>query len=79
VEAIQSGQILGAGLDVLEFEKSSFETLFQENATEIPADFKALLAMPNVLLSPHVAGWTHESHLKLAQVIVAKIKQKYSA
>ena len=79
VEALQSGQILGAGLDVLEFEKSSFETLFQENTSEIPPAFQALLAMPNVLLSPHIAGWTHESHLKLAQVIVAKIKQKYSA
>ena len=77
VEALQSGQILGAGLDVLEFEKSSFETLFQENTSEIPPAFQALLAMPNVLLSPHIAGWTHESHLKLAQVIVAKIKQKY--
>ena len=79
VEALQSGQILGAGLDVLEFEKSSFETLFQDNDTEIPAAFHALLAMPNVLLSPHIAGWTHESHLKLAQVIVDKIKEKYSA
>lgn len=79
VEALESGQILGAGLDVLEFEKSSFETLFQDNDAKIPAAFQALLAMPNVLLSPHIAGWTHESHLKLAQVIVAKIKEKYKA
>lgn len=78
VDALQSGKILGAALDVLEFEKSSFETLFQEDATEIPAAFHALLSLPNVLLSPHVAGWTQESHLKLAQVIAAKIKQKYS-
>jgi D-3-phosphoglycerate dehydrogenase len=78
VQALQSGKILGAGLDVLEFEKSSFETLFQDNATEIPEAFQALLAMSNVLLSPHIAGWTYESHLKLAQVIVAKIKAKYA-
>jgi D-3-phosphoglycerate dehydrogenase len=77
VDALKSGKILGAGLDVLEFEKSSFENLFQDNSSEIPAAFQALLAMPNVLLSPHIAGWTHESNLKLAQVIVAKIKAKY--
>ncbi len=69
--ALQSGKILGAALDVLEYEKSSFEQLF---TNEIPAAFQYLLESDNVLLSPHIAGWTFESHEKLAQVIVDKIK-----
>ena len=75
VAAMKSGKVLGAGLDVLEYEKLSFETLFQENET--PEAFKYLLEATNVILSPHVAGWTFESHKRLAQVIVDKIKAKY--
>ena len=75
VSALQSGKILGAGLDVLEYEKLSFETLFTEG--EIPDAFQYLLQAKNVLLTPHIAGWTFESHVKLAQVIVDKIKMKY--
>lgn len=75
VVAMQSGKILGAGLDVLEYEKLSFETLFQD--TETPEAFKYLLNAKNSILSPHIAGWTFESHERLAQVIVAKIKALY--
>ncbi|MFA9187418.1 2-hydroxyacid dehydrogenase [Flavobacterium sp. FBOR7N2.3] len=75
VTALQSGKILGAGLDVLEYEKLSFETLFQDKNT--PEAFQYLLDADNVLLSPHVAGWTFESHERLAQVIVDKIKALY--
>jgi len=75
VTALKSGKILGAGLDVLEYEKLSFETLFTEG--EIPEAFQYLLNAKNVLLTPHIAGWTFESHVKLSQVIVDKIKQKY--
>ena len=71
VSALKRGKVLGAGLDVLEYEKSSFESLF---TSEMPETFKELLTMNNVLLSPHVAGWTVESKKKLAQVIVNKIK-----
>ncbi len=71
VQALQSGKILGAGLDVLEYEKSSFENLFTES--ELPKAFQYLIAAKNVLLSPHVAGWTIESKEKLAQTIVDKI------
>lgn len=71
VEALQSGKIKGAGLDVLEYEKLSFETLFEE---EKPKAFEYLLQAENVLLTPHIAGWTFESHQKLAQTIVDKIK-----
>lgn len=75
VEALQSGKILGAGLDVLEYEKLSFENLFIDS--EKPAAFDYLLQAENVLLTPHIAGWTFESHAKLAQTIVDKIILKY--
>ncbi len=75
VSALQSGKILGAGLDVLEYEKLSFENLFID--TDKPAALEYLLQAENVLLTPHIAGWTYESHEKLAQVIADKIILKY--
>lgn len=72
VAALQSGKIVGAGLDVLEYEKSSFENLFNDN--QMPTAFQYLIKAENVLLSPHVAGWTKESKEKLAQTIVDKFK-----
>jgi D-3-phosphoglycerate dehydrogenase len=74
VTALKSGKILGAGLDVLEYEKLSFETLFEGEKSEA---FEYLLNAKNVLLSPHIAGWTIESKEKLAQVIVNKILKLY--
>jgi D-3-phosphoglycerate dehydrogenase len=74
VSALQSGKILGAGLDVLEYEKLSFETLFEG---EKPEAFDYLLQAKNVILTPHIAGWTIESKEKLAQVIVNKILKLY--
>jgi D-3-phosphoglycerate dehydrogenase len=71
VAALKTKKILGAGLDVLEYEKGSFESLFRNSET--PTAFKELLDMDNVLLSPHVAGWTVESKYKLAEVIANKI------
>ena len=76
VIALKSGKILGAGLDVLEYEKTSFENLFTND--KIPKAFQYLINSNNVLLSPHVAGWTFESKEKLAQTIVDKIKKNYS-
>lgn len=75
VTALQSGKILGAGLDVLEYEKLSFENLFID--AEKPKAFEYLLQSENVLLTPHIAGWTFESHQKLAQIIVDKIKKLF--
>jgi D-3-phosphoglycerate dehydrogenase len=75
VGAMQSGKVLGAGLDVLEYEKLSFETLFQDKNT--PEAFQYLLDGRKVILTPHIAGWTYESHERLAQVIVDKIKALY--
>ena len=75
VAALKTKKILGAGLDVLEYEKLSFESLFQDG--NIPEAFQYVLKADNVILTPHIAGWTFESHEKLAQVIVDKIKAIY--
>ncbi len=80
VEALKQEKILGAGLDVLEYEKASFESLFSNKknvsisaADSIPEALRELMFMPHTLLSPHVAGWTKESHEGLATVIADKI------
>lgn len=75
VEAIKQGKILGAGLDVLEYEKSSFENLFHIDT--LPEEFNYLIQAHNVVLTPHIAGWTFESEKKLAQTIVNKIKNAF--
>ncbi len=75
VSALDSGKVLGAGLDVLEYEKSSFESLF---SGETPDALRKLLEMPNVILSPHIAGWTVESKERLARVIAEKIVGRFS-
>mgnify|MGYP001232079597 FL=1 len=71
VEGLKSEKILGAGLDVLEYESSSFHSIF--NDRNRPEALNYLLTSEKVLISPHVAGWTVESHLKLAQTILDKI------
>ena len=75
VAALKSNKILGAGLDVLEYEKASFENLFSDD--KMPEAFQYLINSENVILSPHVAGWTIESKERLAQTIVDKIKAKF--
>ncbi len=71
VEALESGKVMGAGLDVLEFEAASFEQL--ERAS-LPESFQRLIQLPNVVLSPHVAGWTQESKVLLSTVLLDKIR-----
>lgn len=73
VTALQSGKIIGAGLDVLEYEKTSFENLFQNKS--LPESFTYLIHSDKVILTPHIAGWTIESKEKLAQTILDKIKK----
>lgn len=75
VTALKSGKILGAGLDVIEYESRSFEKLFETE--DLPEAMQYLIQASNVLLTPHVAGWTRESKIKLAQTIVDKIKTKF--
>jgi len=70
VKAIENGKVLGAGLDVLEYEKSSFESFFEQ---ELPLPFQYLLTSPKVILTPHVGGWTNESYFKLSNVLADKI------
>lgn len=74
VKELNSGKVLGAGLDVLEFEKTSFENMFDNN---LPDSFKQLTKLDNVIFTPHVGGWTVESKIKLAQTIVDKIKERF--
>lgn len=71
VAALESGKVKGACLDVLEFEKFSFEAIQKET---LPEEFGKLIKMKNVILSPHIAGWTHESHFKMADILADKIK-----
>ena len=75
VASLKSGKILGAALDVLEYEKASFESLFTD--AKLPDAFEYLIQSDKVMLSPHVAGWTIESKVKLAQTILNKIKAKF--
>ncbi len=76
MEAINNQKILGACLDVLEYEKSSFENFFESSDSDNPY-FRELISSDKVLLSPHVAGWTVESKEKLAQTIVDKVENKF--
>jgi len=71
VRAIESGKVVGACLDVLEYEGTSFENL---NEGEVPEALNYLRKSPKVILTPHIAGWTYESHMKLSQVLMEKIQ-----
>lgn len=73
IEGIKSGKVKGVCLDVLEYEKSSFENLEFEND-----DLQYLLNSEKVIVTPHIAGWTHQSKIKLAQTIVDKILAEFS-
>ncbi|PJA08660.1 MAG: hydroxyacid dehydrogenase [Flavobacteriales bacterium CG_4_10_14_0_2_um_filter_32_8] len=74
VEALKTGKILGACLDVLEYETKSFETI---NSKELPDAFNFLAQSDKVVLSPHVAGWTKESYRKLSSFLADKIEQEF--
>ena len=73
VEALKAGKVKGACLDVLEYEKSSFENLETKNE-----DLQYLLESEKVIVTPHIAGWTVQSKEKLAQVIVDKIVAQFA-
>ena len=72
--AMQSGKILGAALDVLEFEKTSFENLHFGN---MPESLQYLIDNDNVILSPHIAGSTVESEYKTAEILAEKIIKSF--
>lgn len=74
VYGLKSRKILGAGLDVLEYEKDSFTDAFDHPIQE---DLKELLQFDNVITTPHVAGWSKESFEKMGKVLSEKILKNY--
>ena len=74
VKALANGKIKGACLDVLEYEKTSFENLSKDGLT---SDMQYLMNAQNTILSPHVAGWTAESNVKIAEVLLEKITSDF--
>ncbi|MGB1080044.1 MAG: NAD(P)-dependent oxidoreductase [Flavobacteriaceae bacterium] len=73
VIGLKNGTIKGACLDVLEMETTAFD------ATLTPSEaWDYLSQQRNVVLTPHVAGWTAQSHIQLSEVILKKIKQLYN-
>ncbi len=69
--AFDQGILRGAVLDVLENEK------FQKFSPEQKAEFEKLAERSNVIFSPHVAGWTFESYVKINEVLVKKIRKAF--
>ena len=67
-QAIEKGKVKGAALDVLENEKLSQFTAVQQQS------FNYLKSKSNVIFTPHIAGWTVESHVKINVALVEKIK-----
>lgn len=76
VKAMQQGKVIAAGLDVLEYEKTSFEAFNEE---KMPENLKYLIASDNVILTPHVGGWTTESYFKLSNVLADKILEHFES
>ena len=74
VKALANGKIKGACLDVLEYEKTSFENLSKDGLT---SDMQYLMNAQNTILSPHVAGWTAESNVKITEVLLEKITSDF--
>jgi D-3-phosphoglycerate dehydrogenase len=70
VAGLENGRVLGACIDVLEYESISFETL---DPSSLPAPMQYLLKSEKVVLSPHIAGWTHESNYKMSALIADKM------
>lgn len=71
VKAMRTGKVKGACLDVIEYEESNFENLNKVQS----ADFEYLKQSFNVVLTPHIAGWTHQSYEKICRILAEKIVQ----
>jgi D-3-phosphoglycerate dehydrogenase len=76
VDKMKSGQVRGAALDVLEYEEQSFDSW---NFEDLPAPFHYLVEAENVVLAPHIAGWSFESKEGHARVLAEKIKKQWTA
>jgi len=68
VDGLKSGKIIGACLDVLENEKLKTLTADQH------AVFDYLTGSDRVVLTPHIGGWTHESYVRINEVLLRQIK-----
>jgi len=68
VGQLRKGKVLGAALDVIEYEDTSFEKV------EWPEPMQYLLQAENVVLSPHIAGWSFESKQRHGEVLASKIE-----
>lgn len=66
IEGLKSGKVLGAALDVLENEK------INSLNTEEQQQFNFLVNAPNVVLTPHIGGWTRESNVKISENLLNK-------
>jgi D-3-phosphoglycerate dehydrogenase len=67
INAIRQGKLLGAALDVLENEKLAS---YSEKEHE---QLRFLISQPNVIVTPHIAGYSHEAFLRMAEVLVEKL------
>jgi D-3-phosphoglycerate dehydrogenase len=76
VKGLESKKVLGACLDVYEYESSSFEHMKDE---ELPEPFQYLIKSDRVILTPHIAGWTHESNYKMSFYLAEKILKDFNA
>ncbi|MBU8891285.1 MAG: hypothetical protein KOO66_00790 [Bacteroidales bacterium] len=76
VKNMKSGKVSGAALDVLEYEQTSFENLHSGN--DLPEAFQYLIKSNKVVLTPHIAGWTHESNIKLSEFLADKIIRAFT-
>lgn len=74
VEKMKTGKVRGAALDVLEYEEQSFDSW---NFSDLPAPFHYLIKAENVVLAPHIAGWSFESKQGHAQVLAKKIIDQF--
>ncbi len=74
IKNLKTGKVLGACLDTIEYEDTSFEAVsgFKEHLKDLPE------YSDKIMLSPHIAGWTKESKEKLAKVLGEKIIHKFS-
>jgi D-3-phosphoglycerate dehydrogenase len=73
IEALKTNKVLGAGLDVLDIESSSFTEIINDKNE----DFHKLSSFKNVIITPHIAGSTFESNIKLSKIVVDKINNYF--
>lgn len=76
VKALENGKVSGACLDVLEYESVSFE---QIDSQKLPAPMQYLINSDKVILSPHIAGWTHESNYKMSKLVAERMIESFKS